>query len=172
MEIYNPAEWHEFFVMIGHGSAVLAGLVFVAMELDAVLLFKDGTHRGRAVGTISGFMSVFIVCAFALMGHQTHVSLGAAWVIAAAAGLGMYARGFFRSSKTSGQSGLGVTPLRTTLGVVGYLGQMLGAAMMIAGNSAGVYIAAGTMALNMIYLVSDAWLLFIGVVIADKKIKK
>jgi hypothetical protein len=33
-DIYQPAEWHYFFLMIGGGAAALAGLVFVAMSIN------------------------------------------------------------------------------------------------------------------------------------------
>jgi hypothetical protein len=33
-EVYQPEQWHDFFVMVGGAAAALAGLVFVALSLN------------------------------------------------------------------------------------------------------------------------------------------
>jgi hypothetical protein len=33
-DIYRPDEWHDFFLTVGGASAVLTGLVFVALSLN------------------------------------------------------------------------------------------------------------------------------------------
>jgi hypothetical protein len=48
-EIYNPVEWHDYFLMVGTGAAALSGLVFVAMSLNLRIITGDLTHRYRAV---------------------------------------------------------------------------------------------------------------------------
>lgn len=169
MTAYHPEEWHEFFVMMGHGSAVLAGLVFVAMELNAALLFKDEAHRGRAFGTISGFMVILALCAFGLMGYQTNVSLGVAWLITATVGLGIFVHGFVQQPLGSRQGQFGVTPLRTAMGVLSHAGLIIGAGLFIAGQEIGIYISAVFMVLTTVYLVSGAWLLIRDVTFHSKK---
>ena len=34
VDMYRPDQWHDFFVMVGGGSAALTGLVFVALSLN------------------------------------------------------------------------------------------------------------------------------------------
>src|SRR5580700_8085968 len=79
LEVYNPEQWNNFFVLVGTGSATLAGLVFVAMTINLKGVAKDATHRYRAINMLSGFTSVFIVSGLALMGHQTYHTVGAEW---------------------------------------------------------------------------------------------
>ena len=74
-DIYRPAEWHDFFVMVGGAAAVLTGLVFVALSLNLHLLLTDPMHRARSIGTLTNFGGVFLIAAIALMGEQTHVSI-------------------------------------------------------------------------------------------------
>src|SRR5580698_6097881 len=80
-EVYNPEQWNSFFILVGTGSATLAGLVFVAMTINLKGVAKDATHRYRAINMLSGFTSVFVVSALALMGHQTYRTLGIAWLV-------------------------------------------------------------------------------------------
>src|ERR1700733_9280903 len=97
-EVYNPEQWSNFFILVGTGSATLAWLVFVAMTINLKGIAKDATHRYRAINMLSGFTSVFIVSSLALMGHQTHRTLGIEWLIvsllAAAINTNGYIRGF------------------------------------------------------------------------------
>jgi len=84
-DIYRPEQWHDFFLMVGGGAAALTGLVFVAMSLNLYAIFKDPTHRSRAVGTLAGFIAVFMICALGLMGGQNHVSIGVEWLVVSGA---------------------------------------------------------------------------------------
>ena len=34
LDVYRPEQWHDFFITVGGGAAVLTGLVFVAMSLN------------------------------------------------------------------------------------------------------------------------------------------
>src|SRR5580704_13515759 len=82
-EVYNPEQWGNFFVLVGTGSATLAGLVFVAMTINLKGVARDATHRYRAINMLSGFTSVFVLGSLALMGNQTHRTLGIEWLIVA-----------------------------------------------------------------------------------------
>jgi CRP-like cAMP-binding protein len=75
LHVYQPEQWHDFFVMVGGAAAALAGLVFVAMSLNLATIFQDAMHRFRAIGTLAGFTSVFSISALALMGGQNHVAI-------------------------------------------------------------------------------------------------
>lgn len=169
MDPYNPAHWHEFFTMMGHGSAVLAGLVFVAIELNHKALFKDATHHARALGTISGFMAAFAVSCFGLMSGMSTTVFGLLWAAAASVALAVYVSGIYKNSGSTFQSNIGVTWPRMAIGISLYVLQIAGALMITADIPTGIYIAAIALTLNMLYLVSGAWLLFIGVALLGKK---
>ena len=74
-------EWQNFFLMVGGGAAALAGLVFIAMSINLATITQDATHRHRAIATLTGFTAVFMVCAFALIGHQNFQSIGVEWLV-------------------------------------------------------------------------------------------
>src|SRR2546429_9102869 len=64
------SSWHDYFVMVGGGSAALTGLVFVAMTLHLEEITGDPVHRHRARTILTGFTAVFIRSALVLMGGQ------------------------------------------------------------------------------------------------------
>jgi hypothetical protein len=43
LDVYRPGEWHNFFIMVGGGAAVLTGLVFVALSLNVMVIAQDAT---------------------------------------------------------------------------------------------------------------------------------
>jgi hypothetical protein len=59
----------------------LTGLVFVALSLNLGAVIPDPTHRYRAIGTLSNFAGIFVLCTFALMGSQNHVAVGIEWLL-------------------------------------------------------------------------------------------
>lgn len=61
VDIYRPEQWHDFFIMVGGGAAALTGLVFVAMSLNLEAIVKEVTHRHRAISTLAGFTTVFVM---------------------------------------------------------------------------------------------------------------
>ncbi len=64
------SSWHDYFVMVGGGSAALTGLVFVAMTLHLNDIIQNPVHRHRARTILAGLTAVFIRCALVLMGGQ------------------------------------------------------------------------------------------------------
>src|SRR5271170_6122923 len=101
-DVYNPAQWNNFFVLVGTGSATLAGLVFVAMAINLQGVAKDATHRYRAINMLSGFTAVFILSSLALMGHQTHRTLGAEWLIVALLAAAINTNGYIQAFRLPG----------------------------------------------------------------------
>ena len=57
--MYDPSAWRDYFVMVGGGSAALAGLVFVAMTLHLDDIVHHPVHRHRARTILTGFTAVF-----------------------------------------------------------------------------------------------------------------
>lgn len=160
-EVYDPAQWDNFFVLVGTGSAALTGLVFVAMSINIKGVTKDATHRYRAINMLSGFTAVFVLSAFALMGHQTHRTLGIEWLLvslfAAAINTNGYIRGFGPAGTRYALSGV-----RVAGGSACYLGQLIGSCMLLLGFIAGAYVAATALIVNFYFMVSGSWLLIVG----------
>src|SRR6202165_52624 len=69
--MYDPALWHDYFVVVGTGAAALTGLVFVAMTLHLDDITRNPVHRHRARSILTGLTAVFIRCALVLMGGQS-----------------------------------------------------------------------------------------------------
>ena len=102
LDAYRPDEWHDFFVMVGGGAAVLLGLVFVALSLNVSVVTQDATHRYRAIDTLSGMAGVFVICALVLMGGQDHVAVGIEWFVVAAISVAVYVHGYVQAVRRGG----------------------------------------------------------------------
>jgi hypothetical protein len=160
-EIYNPEQWNNFFLLVGTGSATLAGLVFVAMTINLKGVAKDATHRYRAINMLSGFTSVFIISSLALMGHQTYRTLGLEWFMASLFAAVINTNGYIQAFRQRG-SLYALSPFRMVGGSACYLGQIIGSLMLYFGYRTGIYISAVALIVNFYFLVSGSWLLILG----------
>ena len=158
---YDPRQWTDFFVLVGTGSATLAGLVFVAMTINSRVVTADATHKYRAINMLTGFTAAFILSAFALMGHQTHRSLGIEWLLVAAIAGAINTNGYVQAFRLH-SSRYALSPSRIVGGSVCYLGQVVGALLLYYGTHAGIYVAAIALIVNFSFFVSGAWLLIVG----------
>jgi len=160
-EVYNPEQWNNFFVLVGTGSAALTGLVFVAMSINLKGMAKDATHRYRAVNMLSGFTAVFLLSSLALMGHQTHRTLGIEWLIVSLLAASINTNGYIQGLR-SGGSRYALSHVRIVGGSACYLGQIIGSSMLYVGSGFGAYIAAIVLVANFYFMVSGSWLLIVG----------
>jgi hypothetical protein len=161
-DIYKPAEWHDFFLMTGGGAAALAGLVFVAMSINLDVVAQDATHRGRAINMLTGFTGAFLICAFALMGGQSHQAVGSEWFVVATVAAVIYVANYVQAAKRGG-SKAALRPDRLAGGVICYMAQIVGAVVLILGDVAGLYVAAVGLIVWFALLISGAWLLLVAV---------
>jgi hypothetical protein len=163
---YDPTQWKDFFVLVGTGSATLAGLVFVALTINLRGVAKDATHRYRAINMLSGFTAVFILSSFALMGSQTNRTLGVEWLIVSVIATAINTNGYVQAFRQ--QSSLyNLSLFRMIGGSLCYFGQIVGALLLILGATAGVYIGAVALIINFYFLVSGAWLLILGTLLSS-----
>jgi len=159
-DVYQPDQWHDFFITVGGGAAGLAGLVFVAMSINLDTIVQDPTHRYRAIGTLAGFTAVFMICALALMGAQNHFTVGIEWlVISSIAGI-IYVNGYIQAIRTGG-SPAGLSVARLAFGTFSYLVEIVGSIILISNHILGLYIAGVAMVLNFGLMISGAWLLIV-----------
>jgi hypothetical protein len=157
-DIFKPAEWNDFFILVGTGAVTLTGLVFVAMSLNLKAIAVDATHRNRAINTLTGLALVFLRCALVLMGAQSHRAIGAEIFIVAGISAAIFIRGYARALRLSS----GLTLSRIVGGSVAHLAEMIGAALFFFGHLGGLYIAAVAMVITTCYMITAAWLLVIG----------
>jgi hypothetical protein len=160
--VYNPDLWHDFFVMLGGGAAALTGLVFVAMTLNVETIVQDPAHRYRAIGTLAGFVAVFVICALALMGGQNHQAVGAEWLVASTLAAGIYWNGYIQAVRMGG-SRAGIRLGRMAVGTTCYLVEVVGTILLICGIPAGLYIASVALVCYAAFMITGAWLLIVGV---------
>ena len=155
-------QWNNFFVMVGGGSAALAGLIFVAMSIKPEMIIRNATHKNRAINMLTGFTAVFMACGVALIGNQPPVALGVEWLVLWLIGTVVFIRGYVVAIK-SGMSSIGLTMPRLMGGTMCYLAEVIGAVLLLLGYSAGLYIAAIGIIILFAFLISGAWLLIIGI---------
>ncbi len=148
--------------MVGGGAAALAGLIFVAMSINPIIIFRNSTHKNRAINMLSGFTAVFMACSFALIGNQHLVALGLEWFALWLIATVIFVRGYIRAIE-AGMSSIGLSLPRLAGGTICYLAEVVGAILLISGRSAGLYIAAIATVVLFGFLISGAWLLMIGI---------
>ena len=153
LDAYRPDQWHDFFVMVGGGAVVLTGLVFVALSLNVNVVTHDATHRYRAIDTLTAMTGIFVICAFALMGGQDHRAVGIEWLVVAAISIAVYLHGYAQAVRRGG-SIVWLRGRRVVVAAVLYLIQLVGAALLVADQIAGLYVAAVAMVAAMTLMIS------------------
>jgi hypothetical protein len=167
LDAYRPDEWHDFFVMVGGSAAVLLGLVFVALSLNVIVITQDAAHRYRAIDTLSGMAGVFVICALVLMGGQDHIAVGIEWLVVATISVAVYVHGYVQAVRRGGSVAWLLKRRVVALAVL-YVGQLVGAALLVADQVAGLYVAAVAMVASLAFMISGAWLLVVGVTSASR----
>jgi hypothetical protein len=155
-------QWDNFFLMVGGGAAALVGLIFVAMSINPEVIIRNSTHKNRAINMLTGFSAIFMACSFALIGRQYLGVLGLEWLLLWLIATVIFIRGYVIAIR-SGMSYIGLNLPRLAGGTMCYLAEVIGAILLILGNSAGLYIAAIASIVLFAFLISGAWLLIIGV---------
>ena len=89
---YNPADWHDFYVMTGGAAAALTGLLFVAMSLHAKAIMDNRFYSYRAIGTLMSLTSQLLLSGAVLLPGQPLALLGVEVEIVALFFLGMTIR--------------------------------------------------------------------------------
>jgi len=159
---YSPAEWHDFFIMVGGGAAALTGLTVVAMSLHLKAITRDEAHRHRARSGVTAMTAVFMRCGLVLMAGQSGRAVAVEiFVVCAAvsvAGLLSYWQVARRSEKVPQGSVLRTVGSTSCYGV-----EMLGAVVLFLGAVAGLYLIGVAMVAIFFFTISGAWLLLVGI---------
>jgi hypothetical protein len=156
------ARWHDYFVMVGGGAAALTGLVFVAMSLHLSEIVSDAAHRHRARTILTALTTVFIRCGLVLMGGQGARAIGVEIFAVIAFVEAMVLRSLARALRDSGPTRHAV--YSRTLGYVAcLLIEQVGAALLIFDVTWGLYLVGVGMMASILFIVSGAWLLLVGI---------
>jgi hypothetical protein len=157
--VYQPAVWHDYFLMVGGGAAALTGLVFVAMTLHLEDITGDPVHRHRARTILTGLTAVFIRCALVLMGGQNGRAVAVELI-----GVLLVVEAILYSSIRQAAASADRGVLLRTLGSFACLVlEQIGALILFFGNESGLYVVAVGMMSSFIFMVTGAWLLLVGV---------
>ena len=156
---YEPALWHDYFVMVGGGSAALTGLVFVAMTLHLQEIVADPVQRHRSRTILAGLTAVFIRCALVLMGGQNAQAVAVElFGVLLVVEFILYTS--IRQAARSADQGV----LWRTIGSFAcLLFEQAGAVVLFFGNAWGLYAVGIGMMSSFIFMVTGAWLLLVGV---------
>lgn len=157
--MYQPTVWHDYFLMVGGGAAALTGLVFVAMTLHLEEVTTDPVHRHRARTILTGLTAVFIRCALVLMGGQNGQAVALELIIV----LAVVEAILYRSIREAARSADRGVLLRTFGSFACLITEQIGALILFAGNSWGLYLVGVGMMSSFIFMVTGAWLLLVGV---------
>jgi len=157
-----PEQWNNFFVMVGGGAAALEGLIFVAMSINHEIIFRNTTHKNRAINMLTGFTAIFMASSLALIGKQYLEVLGFEWLVLWLIATAIFVRGYVIAIR-SGMSSIGLNMPRLAGGTLCYVAEVISAIFLILGYSSGLYIAAVAIIVLFAFLISGAWLLMIGI---------
>jgi len=156
---YQPAQWHDYFVMVGGGSAALTGLVFVAMTLHLEEIVADPVQRHRSRTILAGLTAVFIRCALVLMGGQNGQAVAVELI-----GVLVVVEVILFNSIRQAASSADPWVLRRTLGSFACLVlEQIGAVILFFGSAWGLYLVGLGMMSSFVFMVTGAWLLLVGV---------
>src|SRR4030095_82225 len=143
-------------------------LFFVALSLNVNVVTQDATHRYRAIDTLTAMTGIFVISAFALMGGQDHRAVGIEWLVVAAISIAVYLHGYVQAARRGGSSAW-LRRRRVIVAAVLYLTQLVSAALLVADQIAGLYVAAVGMVAAMTLMFAGAWLLLVGVTMREPK---
>jgi len=155
----NINAWHDYFVMVGGGSAALTGLIFVAMTLHLDEITTNPVHRHRARTILMGLTAVFIRCGLVLMGGQSFRAVALEIVIVLSV-VEFLLYSSIRQAMRSADRGV----LWRTIGSFAcLLLEEAGAIVLFFGNGWRLYVVGLGMMSSFIFMVTGAWLLLVGV---------
>jgi hypothetical protein len=153
-----PAQWHEFYALLGTAAAALVALLFVALSIGASVLTPEraGATRTFMSPIVFHYTAVLFASLIALVPTQTLQSLGLSIGLVALAGT-VYASGILIRvvrddlADMADNFGYGGIP------VAAYVGCLIAAGYLIAGSLAGPSILAGALLLLLIINIRNAW---------------
>jgi modulator of FtsH protease len=153
------SSWHDYFLMVGGGSAALTGLVFVAMTLHLEEITGNPVHRHRARTILAGLTAVFIRCALVLMAGQNAQAVAVELIGVLVVVEALLYRSIRQAARDADRSVL----WRALGSFACLLLEQAGAVVLFFGGAWGLYVVGLGMMSSFVFMVSGAWLLLVGV---------
>jgi hypothetical protein len=153
------SSWHDYFLMVGGGSAALTGLVFVAMTLHLEEITGNVVHRHRARTILAGLTAVFIRCALVLMAGQNAQAVAVELIGVLVVVEALLYRSIRQAARDADRSVL----WRAVGSFACLLLEQAGAVVLFFGGAWGLYVVGLGMMSSFVFMVTGAWLLLVGV---------
>jgi modulator of FtsH protease len=167
MDLYQPDQWHDFFLATAGAAAALTGLLFVAISLHIRYIATDVQYRSMARGSLIGLVMALVLSLAALL-HQPSGWLGWELVgigIAYAPFGGVYQ--LFKARRRVGRVP-GNWVLRAGAGYLLALAGLLGGLSVALRAGPGLFVVAFIIVVIVLWNLWDAWVLLMGV--ADEEL--
>ena len=162
--MYDAGAWRDYFVMVGGGAAALTGLVFVAMTLHLQAIVGHPVHRHRARTILTGLTAVFLRCGLILMGDQSRQAVAVEIIAVLVVVEAILYRSLVEAVRTKDPGVL----IRGVGSFACLVLEQVGAVILFAGATWGLYIVALGMLSSFVFMVTGAWLLLVGVEAAQE----
>lgn len=164
-EAYNPAAWHDFFILIGGAAATLSGLVFVAVSLHLREVLDNSLHRGRAGITLFTLVMMLVIATFGLIPGQPREGLGIEWIMSSIFLVTVGVVGFIGRSPEEKR----LVAVRASFGMLANLAVGVAGITLILESGGGIYWLPPAVITGFSYAAVNSWLLMTGVATAEER---
>jgi hypothetical protein len=156
---YDPAAWHDLYLMAGTVAGGLTGLIFVAVSLQLETVLADRWHRGTAGSSLLALMSVVVISGALLVPDQPRVAVGAEVTILAVASplYNLVALLHLPSSNRA------IAVVKLVVGIIGGLLAVTAGISLLIGAGGGLWLLLPAAAIALTSSVLNAWRLMVDI---------